>query len=58
MMNLPAGKRKCRRGHSKANMCFQSFFMLMTIQPSFRASLSSACVKVPTLVSGNPRAGP
>src|SRR5260370_11307756 len=39
---------------SKAKMRFQSFFMLMTIQPSFFASSLSASVKMPTFVSGRP----
>ena len=43
---------------SNAKMRFQSFFMLTTIQPLFLASSSSSCVKVPTLVSGRPSAGP
>jgi hypothetical protein len=34
-------------------MRFQSFFMLMTVQPCFFASSYSAWVKVPTLVSGS-----
>jgi hypothetical protein len=47
------------RGHgSNAKMRFQSFFMLMTTQPHCFASSYSACVKVPTLVSGSPWAGP
>ncbi len=43
---------------SQENICFQSFFMLMTVQPLALASSYNACVKVPTLVSGNPCAGP
>ena len=43
---------------SNVKICFQSFFMLMTIQPFFFASSYSAWVKVPTLVSGSPWAGP
>ena len=39
-------------------MRFQSFFMLMTVQPFFVASSYNAWVKVPTLVSGRPWAGP
>jgi hypothetical protein len=46
------------RHSSKAKMRFQSFFMLMAIQPSFFASSKSDWVKVPTLVWGNPFAGP
>ena len=46
------------RYSSKANTRFQSFFILMTVQLFFFASSYSACVKVPTLVSGNPLAGP
>lgn len=37
---------------------FQSFFMLTTTHPRWRASSLSAWVKVPTLVSGRPSAGP
>ncbi len=47
-----------RRYCSNANMRFQSFFMLMTVQPCFFASSYSAWVKAPTLVSGSPKAGP
>jgi hypothetical protein len=43
---------------SKAKMRFQSFFMLITVQPSFFASSNSSCVNVPTLLSGRPSAGP
>src|SRR5262245_29570427 len=43
---------------SNAKMRFQSFFMLITVDPSFFASSYSACVKVPTLLSGRPWAGP
>jgi hypothetical protein len=39
-------------------MHFQSFFMLMMVQPLFVASSYNAGVKVPTLVSGRPLAGP
>jgi hypothetical protein len=39
-------------------ICFQSFFMLITVQPFALASSYRACGKVPTLVSGNPCAGP
>jgi len=39
-------------------MRFQSFFMLTTVQPFFLASSYSAWVKVPTLESGSPCAGP
>jgi len=48
----------CRLHYSKAKMRFQSFLMLMTIQPSFFASSYSAWVNVPTFVSGSPCAGP
>ena len=41
-----------------SKMVFQSFFMLMTVQPCFFALSYSACVKVPTWVSGSPWAGP
>ena len=44
--------------YSNAKMRLQSFFMLITVQPSFFASSYNACVKVPTLVSGRPCAGP
>src|SRR5262245_9324206 len=44
--------------YSNAKMRRQSFFMLITVQPSFFASSYSACVKVPTLLSGKPSAGP
>jgi hypothetical protein len=43
---------------SNVKIFFQSFFMLITVQPFFMASSWSACVKVPTLVSGSPWAGP
>src|SRR5215813_7503989 len=43
---------------SKAKTRFQSFFILMTNQPCFFASSYRASVKVPTLVSRRPRAGP
>jgi hypothetical protein len=51
-------QRALNVGYSNAKMRFQSFFMLITVQPSFFASLYSACVKVPTLLSGRPWAGP
>ena len=35
--------------YSNAKMCFQSFFMLITVQPLLFASAMSAGVKVPTL---------
>jgi hypothetical protein len=38
-------------------MRFQSFFMLMTIHPSFFASSYKSWVKMPTLVLGSPSAG-
>ena len=34
--------------YSNAKMRCQSFFMLITVQPSFFASAYSACVKAPT----------
>jgi len=37
---------------------FQSFFILMTTHPFAFASSYSACVNVPTLLSGRPWAGP
>src|SRR5271170_2543366 len=43
---------------SKAKMCFQSFFILMTVQPCFFAMSYISWLKVPTLVSGSPCAGP
>ena len=44
--------------YSNGKMRRQSFFMLITVQPSFFASSYSAWVKVPTLLSGRPWAGP
>jgi hypothetical protein len=41
-----------------AKMVFQSFFMLITVQPSALAVSSSAWLKVPILLSGSPSAGP
>jgi hypothetical protein len=41
-----------------AKIRFQSFFMLMTVQPCFFASSYSAWVNVPIFVSGSPFAGP
>lgn len=41
-------------GYSNEKIFFQSFFMLITVQFFFFAS----GVKVPTLVSGRPCAGP
>src|SRR5262245_8606231 len=40
------------------NTSFQSFFMLITVQPFCFASSYSPWVKVPTLLSCNPWAGP
>ena len=40
--------------YSKAKIRFQSFFMLMTVQPLVFASSYNDCGKVPILVSGNP----
>jgi hypothetical protein len=51
-------QRALNVGYSNAKIRFQSFFMLITVQPSFFASSYSACVKVPTLLSGRPWAGP
>jgi hypothetical protein len=48
------GKRYCSNPKTR----FQSFFMLMTTQSCFVASSYNAWVKVPTLVSGSPCAGP
>ena len=53
LAHLP-GRRISTRHSSKAKMRFQSFFMLMTVQPSFFASSKSGWLKVPTLVWGNP----
>jgi len=51
--------RTCRSAYgSNAKMRFQSFFMLITIQPFCFASSYRAWVKVPTLVAGSPWAGP
>src|SRR5215831_232607 len=44
--------------YSNGKTRFQSFFMPITFQPFFFASSSSAGVKVPTLLSGRPCAGP
>ena len=44
--------------HLVERTSFQSFFMLMTTQPSFMASSYSSWVNAPTLVSGRPCAGP
>ena len=44
--------------YSNAKMRFQSFFMLITVQPFFFASSYSAGVKVPTLLSGRPCVDP
>jgi hypothetical protein len=41
-----------------AKIVFQSSFMLITTQPRCFASSMSACVNVPTRVSGRPFAGP
>src|SRR5262245_14418183 len=38
-------------------MCFQSFFMLITVQPFFFASSYRAGVTAPTLLLGRPCAG-
>src|SRR5277367_2868619 len=43
---------------SKANIRFQSFFMLITIHPCVLASSYMAWLKVPIVVSGSPCAGP
>ena len=52
-----ASRLGCRI-YSNAKTCFQSFFMLMTNQPSLFASSYRVCVNVPTLVSGSPMRGP
>jgi hypothetical protein len=44
--------------YSNEKMRFQSFFMLITVQARAFASAISAWLNVPTLVSGNPPAGP
>lgn len=44
--------------HSDVKMRFQSFFMLMTVQPLCSAVSINAWLNVPTLVSGRPSAGP
>ncbi len=49
--------RPCDQGSNEKSF-FQSSFMLTTTQPFFLASSYSACVNVPTLVSGRPCAGP
>ena len=51
-------ERPSGRYLSNGNSRFQSSFMLITTQPRFFASSYSAWVKVPTLVSGRPWAGP
>jgi hypothetical protein len=56
---MGAIQRQHRRGtYSNAKMRFQSFFMLMMVQPCFFAMSYIAWLKVPTLVFGNPCAGP
>jgi hypothetical protein len=40
--------------YSNAKIRFQSFFMLITVQPFFFASLKSAWVNVPSLLSERP----
>jgi hypothetical protein len=54
----PAPLAKDESHGAKVKTRFQSFFMLMTVQPFLTASSYSAWVKVPILVLGNPRAGP
>jgi hypothetical protein len=44
--------------YCEAKIIFQSFFMLITVQPLVLASSYKAWVKVPTLVSGRLPAGP
>ena len=56
--HLSDGVDSLGKNYSNAKMRFQSFFMLITVQPFFLASSYSAWVKVPTLVSGSPSAGP
>ena len=46
------------RHSANEKICFQSSFMLMTVQLFFFASSYNAWVKVPTLVLGSPCAGP
>jgi hypothetical protein len=43
---------------SNGKIRFQSFFMLITVQPFLFASAIKASEKVPTWVSGRPPAGP
>jgi hypothetical protein len=52
------GSHRALAYFSQEKICFQSFFMLMTVQPLALASSYKAWLKVPTLVSGNPAAGP
>src|SRR5215204_6564525 len=56
--SVPTAPLQPRASYSNAKMRFQSFFMLITVQPFFVASSKSAGVKAPTLVSGRPEAGP
>ena len=44
-------KRTFTECFRRAKMRFQSFFMLITVQPSFFASSNSSCANVPTLVN-------
>ena len=57
-MTAARRRRQAVKRYSNAKIRFQSFFMLMIIQPSFFASSYSAWVNVPTFVSGSPLAGP
>ena len=60
MMSLPLFARRAHSAFrvSPAKRVFQSFFMLITVQPSAFAVSVSAWLKVPTGVSGSPPAGP
>src|SRR3954462_6174488 len=56
---LKCGREAANLDHvSNAKTRFQSSFMLMTDQPRVLASSIRGWEKVPTLVSGNPPAGP
>src|SRR4051812_29599318 len=54
VLPLPSGLTQV----SKANTRFQSFFMLITVQPCFFAWSYNAWGKAPIFVSGSPCAGP
>src|SRR5215510_1672127 len=57
LVNEDEGQHR-RRHFSKAKIRFQSLFILITTHPCFFASSYSACVNVPTFVSGSANAGP